>query len=219
MNGRYNDFNTYLRSLYGCRVQKITVDAGLSCPNRDGTLSTGGCIYCNARGSGTGAFARGLSVTEQLMQGKQALARRYKAKKFLAYLGMSIFLCIYQAFFVSLGALAATEGIRYFKGDPALSRYVSSALTRYIMSITSFDPGKWYAILFILFGFFFIFGPTVACYMILDQKMGPSHLEGRTLERIVGFLIFLLTLLIPLLAAYLIVKFDINSMKLFWSVV
>lgn len=85
MNRRYNDLNTYLRSLYGCRVQKITVDAGLSCPNRDGTVSTGGCIYCNARGSGTGAFARGLSVTEQIMLGKQALARRYKAKKFLAY--------------------------------------------------------------------------------------------------------------------------------------
>ena len=85
MNKRYNDLNTYLRSLYGCRVQKITVDAGLSCPNRDGTLSTGGCIYCNARGSGTGAYARGLSVAEQLRQGKQALSRRYKAKKFLAY--------------------------------------------------------------------------------------------------------------------------------------
>lgn len=85
MNKRYNDLNTYLRSLYGCRVQKITVDAGLSCPNRDGTVSTGGCIYCNARGSGSGAFARGLSVTEQLLQGKQALAGRYKARKFLAY--------------------------------------------------------------------------------------------------------------------------------------
>ena len=85
MNQRYNDLNTYLRSLYGCRVQKITIDAGLSCPNRDGTVSTGGCIYCNARGSGTGALARGLSVTEQLLQGKQALFRRYKAKKFLAY--------------------------------------------------------------------------------------------------------------------------------------
>jgi radical SAM protein (TIGR01212 family) len=85
MNKRYNDLNTCLRSLYGCRVQKITVDAGLSCPNRDGTLSTGGCIYCNARGSGTGAYARGLSVAEQLRQGKQGLFRRYKAKKFLAY--------------------------------------------------------------------------------------------------------------------------------------
>jgi radical SAM protein (TIGR01212 family) len=85
MKLRYRDFNTYLRSLYGCRVQKITVDAGLSCPNRDGTISTGGCIYCNARGSGTGAHDRGMSITEQLMQGKQALSRRYKAKKFLAY--------------------------------------------------------------------------------------------------------------------------------------
>ena len=85
MDKRYNDLNTYLRSLYGCRVQKITVDAGLNCPNRDGTFSTGGCIYCNARGSGTGAMARGMSITDQLNQGKQALSRRYKAKKFLAY--------------------------------------------------------------------------------------------------------------------------------------
>jgi hypothetical protein len=85
MGKRYNDLNTYLRSLFGCRVQKITIDAGLSCPNRDGTVSTGGCIYCNTRGSGTGAFTRGLSVTDQLLRGKKALARRYNAKKFIAY--------------------------------------------------------------------------------------------------------------------------------------
>ncbi|MGD8468277.1 MAG: TIGR01212 family radical SAM protein [Desulfobacterales bacterium] len=82
---RYNDFNTYLRHIFGCRVQKITVDAGLTCPNRDGTISTGGCIYCNKRGSGTGAHAKGLSVTQQLINGKRALAKRYKAKKFIAY--------------------------------------------------------------------------------------------------------------------------------------
>jgi len=82
---RYNDLNTYLRNLFGCRVQKISIDAGLSCPNRDGTLSTGGCIYCNALGSGTGAYAKGLSITDQLVQGKEALSRRYKAKKFIAY--------------------------------------------------------------------------------------------------------------------------------------
>jgi hypothetical protein len=85
MNKRYNDLNTYLRSLFGCRVQKITVDAGFSCPNRDGTLATGGCIYCNTRGAGTGDHSRGLTITDQLLQGKQALSRRYKAKKFLAY--------------------------------------------------------------------------------------------------------------------------------------
>jgi radical SAM protein (TIGR01212 family) len=85
MQNRYYDYNTYLRGLFGCRVQKITVDAGLTCPNRDGSVATGGCIYCNARGSGTGAHARGLSITEQLTTGKKALARRYRAEKFIAY--------------------------------------------------------------------------------------------------------------------------------------
>jgi len=84
-NKRYNDLNTYLRDIFGCRVQKITVDAGLTCPNRDGTLSRGGCIYCNIRGSGTGAHAKGLSVTRQLINGKNSLSKRYKAKKFIAY--------------------------------------------------------------------------------------------------------------------------------------
>jgi len=82
---RYRDFNSYLREIFGCRVQKITVDAGLNCPNRDGTISTGGCIYCNAKGSGTGASARGISVKQQLEDGRLYLSRRYKASKFLAY--------------------------------------------------------------------------------------------------------------------------------------
>jgi radical SAM protein (TIGR01212 family) len=82
---RYNDLNTYLRNIFGYRVQKITVDAGLTCPNRDGSLSHGGCIYCNIRGSGTGAHAKGLSVSRQLNNGKNSLSKRYKAKKFIAY--------------------------------------------------------------------------------------------------------------------------------------
>lgn len=81
----YYDLNTFLRERFGCRVQKISVDAGLSCPNRDGALSTGGCIYCNARGSGTGAHRRGMRIAEQLENGKAFLTKRYKAKKFLAY--------------------------------------------------------------------------------------------------------------------------------------
>ena len=85
MDQRYNDLNSYLRGLFGCRVQKISIDAGLNCPNRDGTISTGGCIYCNARGSGTGAHARGISISDQLINAKAYLAGRYKAKKFIAY--------------------------------------------------------------------------------------------------------------------------------------
>ena len=82
---QYNDLNTYYRSLFGCRVHKITIDAGFSCPNRDGTLSRSGCIYCNANGSGTGFFKKGLSISQQLYQGKQMLFKRYKAKKYIAY--------------------------------------------------------------------------------------------------------------------------------------
>jgi uncharacterized protein len=82
---RYNDLNTYLREIFGCRVQKISIDAGLNCPNRDGTISNGGCVYCNERGSGTGSFRLGLSITEQLARGKIFLSKRYKAKKFMAY--------------------------------------------------------------------------------------------------------------------------------------
>jgi len=81
----YRDFNSYLRELFGCRVQKITVDAGLTFPNRDGSIGHGGCVYCNARGSGTGAAQQGLSVREQLELARDRLARRYHAKKFLAY--------------------------------------------------------------------------------------------------------------------------------------
>ncbi len=82
---RYSDYNAYLRNLYGERVQKISVDAGLTCPNRDGTLSRKGCIYCNEKGSGTGAFARGLSIREQIEKGKIPAMKKYKAKKFMAY--------------------------------------------------------------------------------------------------------------------------------------
>lgn len=82
---KYNDLNSYFRNIFGCRVQKITIDAGMSCPNRDGAISSRGCIYCNNRGSGTGAYAKGISITEQIICAKQALSKRYKARKFIAY--------------------------------------------------------------------------------------------------------------------------------------
>lgn len=82
---RYTDYNAYLRGLFGERIQKISVDAGLTCPNRDGTLSGTGCIYCNAKGSGTGAFSKGLCVKEQIEAGKIPAMKKYKARKFLAY--------------------------------------------------------------------------------------------------------------------------------------
>jgi len=77
--------NQYLRALFGQRVQKIPLDAGLSCPNRDGTKGVGGCIYCDALGSGTGLSRRGKGIREQMMDGIRWAKRRYKAQRFIAY--------------------------------------------------------------------------------------------------------------------------------------
>jgi len=82
---RYSDYNTYLRELFGQRIQKISVDAGLTCPNRDGVLSKKGCIYCNSKGSGSGLAAKGMSIKDQIEAGKIGAIKKYKAKKFLAY--------------------------------------------------------------------------------------------------------------------------------------
>ena len=83
---RYYDYNTYLRELFSERVQKIPLDAGFSCPNRDGSISKRGCIYCDCRGSGTGAMMnQGRSIEDQVVAGQQFAEKRYKAKKFIAY--------------------------------------------------------------------------------------------------------------------------------------
>lgn len=85
MKNRFYDLNTYFRRRYGERVHKISLDAGLSCPNRDGTLGGQGCIYCNAKGSGTGNLAKGYSITDQLEASKAPVIKRFKARKFIAY--------------------------------------------------------------------------------------------------------------------------------------
>jgi radical SAM protein (TIGR01212 family) len=81
----YRDLKAYLKARFGQRVQKITLDAGLTCPNRDGRVGTGGCLYCNARGSGTGAWGRGEDIAAQMESGLARLSRRYGASRFIAY--------------------------------------------------------------------------------------------------------------------------------------
>lgn len=82
---RYRSVSSWLKEIFGDPVRKITVDAGLGCPNRDGTLSRSGCIYCNPRGSGTGAAGQGIPPAEQVDRGIESLSRRYGVKKFIAY--------------------------------------------------------------------------------------------------------------------------------------
>jgi radical SAM protein (TIGR01212 family) len=82
---RYNAFSEELKRVFGCRVHRISVDAGFTCPNRDGTVGADGCIYCGGAGSGSFGIARGLSISAQLEDGKEVMVRKYKAKKFIAY--------------------------------------------------------------------------------------------------------------------------------------
>ena len=82
---RYNQFSEHLKQRFGTKVYKITLDAGFSCPNRDGTISTSGCIFCDDGGSFSQAHSRLLSIEDQIETGIKTLHTRFKAQKFMAY--------------------------------------------------------------------------------------------------------------------------------------
>lgn len=82
---KYVEFGPWLQSELGCKVQKISVNAGMTCPNRDGTLGTGGCTFCNNQTFNPAYCRTEKTVTQQLEEGKQFFARKYPAMKYLAY--------------------------------------------------------------------------------------------------------------------------------------
>lgn len=82
---RYNQYSAHLKNKFGVKVYKITLDAGFSCPNRDGTISTGGCIFCDEGGSFSQSHSKLLSVEAQIEQGISTLSARFKAQKFMSY--------------------------------------------------------------------------------------------------------------------------------------
>lgn len=77
--------NEYLRERFGCKVYKIAINAGLTCPNRDGKLGFSGCIFCSAGGSGEFAGDASGSITEQIEEGKKLISSKIKEGKFIAY--------------------------------------------------------------------------------------------------------------------------------------
>lgn len=94
---QYNDFGTWLRKRFpDFRVQKISIDAGFTCPNRDGRISTGGCTYCDNRTFNPSYCDRRKSIREQLREGKMFFNRKYSDMKYLAY---------FQAFTNTYGSL------------------------------------------------------------------------------------------------------------------
>lgn len=82
---RYLNYNTILKSEFSERVQKISVNAGFTCPNRDGSKGTGGCTYCNNQSFSPGYAKPIKSVTEQIEEGIAFFHHKYEAQKYLAY--------------------------------------------------------------------------------------------------------------------------------------
>lgn len=81
----YTDFSHFLKKFFDFKVQKISVNAGFTCPNRDGTVGWGGCTYCNNQTFNPDYCETHKTITQQIEEGKQFFARKYPDMKFLAY--------------------------------------------------------------------------------------------------------------------------------------
>ncbi len=82
---RYNDYGSFLQQHFAGKVQKISINGGFTCPNRDGTVGRGGCTFCNNQTFNPDYCRSELSVTEQLQEGIRFFARKYPAMRYLAY--------------------------------------------------------------------------------------------------------------------------------------
>ena len=82
---RYYALDYYIRQTFGEKLYKISLNGGMTCPNRDGTLGLKGCIFCSAGGSGDFASDKHLSITEQLKQGKELISKKYTGSSYIAY--------------------------------------------------------------------------------------------------------------------------------------
>ena len=84
-DSRFRSLNDDLRERFGEKLYKLTLNGGCTCPNRDGTLGTRGCIFCSEGGSGEFAASPQLSIQEQIEDGKRRLAGKRPVKKYIAY--------------------------------------------------------------------------------------------------------------------------------------
>ena len=84
-NKRYNDYSSFIKKQFSERVQKISLDTGFTCPNRDGTKGVGGCTYCNNNTFNPKYCKSSKSVTQQLDEGIEIFAKKYKTQQYLAY--------------------------------------------------------------------------------------------------------------------------------------
>lgn len=99
---RYYSFDSFLKNYFGEKIYKVSLDGGFTCPNRDGTIGTGGCIFCSEGGSGDFAASSALSVTEQITAGIEMVSRKIENGKYIAY---------FQAFTNTYGPIDKLESL------------------------------------------------------------------------------------------------------------
>ncbi|MDR3601786.1 MAG: TIGR01212 family radical SAM protein [Desulfosporosinus sp.] len=85
MPKRYHTFNEHLRERFGGKIFKVSLDAGFTCPNRDGTLGRGGCVYCSERGSGDFAGEQGLAIADQFLEVTERMKKKWPSAQYIAY--------------------------------------------------------------------------------------------------------------------------------------
>ncbi|MSU02854.1 TIGR01212 family radical SAM protein [Tissierella pigra] len=85
MSKRYNTLNEELKNKFGTKVMKLSLDGGFTCPNRDGTVGTKGCIFCGGEGSGEFAGSRTFSIKEQVEEQKRLLCKKWNTDKYIVY--------------------------------------------------------------------------------------------------------------------------------------
>ena len=86
MSERFYSLNTFLRKVHGEKIMKLSIDGGFTCPNRDGKVSTGGCIFCSSQGSGDFAGNRRQSITDQMHYNIDLLSKKWPhINKYIAY--------------------------------------------------------------------------------------------------------------------------------------
>lgn len=82
---KYLSLSDYLKNAYGCKIYKLSLDGGFTCPNRDGKIDTRGCIFCSGYGSGDFSEDRSLSITDQIERAKSKVSGKIKDGKYIAY--------------------------------------------------------------------------------------------------------------------------------------
>lgn len=110
---RYYSFDSFLKNYFGRKLYKVSLDGGFTCPNRDGTLGSGGCIFCSAGGSGEFASDHRRSITDQITQGIGLVSHKTDSTQYIAY---------FQAFTNTYGPIEKLRALFYEAiRDPRIS--------------------------------------------------------------------------------------------------